>query len=293
MNVSLRQLRAFGAVARLGSFTRAAQQLHITQAGLSGMIRELETQLDTRLFDRTTRAVSLTTAGQHLLPVAEQTLEQLESSFASLGRQAALARRTLTVGATPLVASCVLPTVIRRFAQQQPDLTVRLRDIERDQIQAQVEAGELDAGFGVFLSSAVGIQRVPLLKLPLLLASPADSGLPASVPWKMLRPLPLLALPVGNPVQRLIDDQLAAIGRANEERPEFNNFHTLLAMVEAGLGHAVLPSFAQLSGPRYRVRFTALSQPRVSLDFFQITKKGRELNPLLAAFSSTLSDRLG
>lgn len=292
MNVSLRQLHAFGAVARLGSFTRAAQQLHITQAGLSGMIRDLETQLDVRLFDRTTRTVSLTSAGQHLLPVAEQALEQLESSFASLGRQAATARRTLTVGATPLVASCVLPAVIGHFARHRPDLTVRLRDIERDQIQAQVEAGELDAGFGVFLGAAVGIQRVPLLKLPLLLASPADSSLPATLPWKALRPLPLLALPVGNPVQRLIDEQLAAIGRANEERLEFNTFHTLLAMVEAGLGHAVLPSFARLSGPRYRVRFAALSQPKVSLDFFQITKKGRETNPLLAAFSAALADSL-
>ena len=288
----MRQLRAFCTVARLGSFTRASPQLHITQAGLSGMVRDLEEQLGTRLFDRTTRSVTVTAAGKALLPTAEHVLEELQAAASSLGRLKVASRRTLCVGATPLVASSVLPAVCRRFAVLQPDIVVKVRDLDRTQIQAQVETGELDAGFGVFLAAAAGLHRVPLVKLSLLLASASARGMPTTLSWKAVQALPLMALPVDNPVQRLIDGHLQAIGRANEDRPEFNNFHTLLAMAEGGMGCAVVPSFAELSAGRYEVRFSQLVSPKVGIDFFQITKKGREQNAALREFTGCLVDVL-
>jgi Transcriptional regulator len=291
MNISTRQLRAFGAVARLASFTRAAQQLHMTQAGLSGMIRELESQLGARLFDRTTRTVTLTAMGSAMLPVATQVLEQLDTVVETVGKIGSAARRTLAVATTPMLSSSVLPAVIRAFMTLHPNVALRVRDLDRSQIQSHVDSGELDAGFGVFLSAAVGIHRAPLLKLPLLLAAPGLESLPNAVTWRSLRSTTLLALPVDNPVQRVIDEHLARIGRSNEERLHFNNFNTLLGMVEAGLGNAVVPSFARQAN-RYRVRFAELTQPRVSLDFYQITKSGRELNPVLADFSRLLAEVL-
>ena len=292
MNISLRQLRAFTRVARLASFTRASQQLHITQAGLSGMIRELEGQLATRLFDRTTRSVSLTSAGRLFLPVAERVLEELQTATSSLGEIAATGKRTLTVGATPLIAASVMPPVCKAFAESRPDVAVRIKDMGRSQIQAQVESGELDGGFGVFFGAASGVQRVPLVKLALVLVSASAARaprLPARVAWKDLRDLPLMGLSVDNPVQRLIDSHLHAIDRANEQRMEFNNFDTLIAMAEAGLGCAVVPSFALAVASRYDIQLAFLSQPRVSLDFYQISKKGREANQALADFSRNLA----
>src|ERR1700754_4665481 len=84
MNFSMRQLRAFIAVAQHASFTKAAEQFHITQAGLSAMVRELEEQMQCRLFERTTRAVRLTPAGTHLLPIAQRTVRDLGDAAASL-----------------------------------------------------------------------------------------------------------------------------------------------------------------------------------------------------------------
>src|SRR3546814_2043466 len=84
MNFSFRQMRAFLAVARHASLTKAAEQLHISQAGLSAMVRDLETQLDCRLFERTTRAVRLTAAGQSLLPVAQRTVQRSEEHTSEL-----------------------------------------------------------------------------------------------------------------------------------------------------------------------------------------------------------------
>lgn len=294
MNISLRQLRAFTRVARLASFTRASQQLHITQAGLSGMIRELEGQLATRLFDRTTRSVSLTTAGRVFLPVAERVLEELQTATSSLGEISATGKRTLTVGATPLIAASVMPQVCKAFAESRPDVIVKIKDMGRSQIQAQVESSELDGGFGVFFGAASGVQRVPLVKLALMLVSAAATAgsprLPPRMAWKDLRDLPLMGLPVDNPVQRLIDSHLQAIDRANEQRMEFNNFETLIAMAEAGLGCAVVPSFALAVASRYDIQLAWLAQPRVSFDFYQITKKGREANQALGDFSRSLTE---
>ena len=90
------------------------------------------------------------------------------------------------------------------------------------------------------------------------------------------------------PGLRVIDERLELLGRANDDRQHFNNFNTLLGMVEAALGCAIVPSFAR-QAQRYRVKFADLTHPRISLDFYQITKKGREVNPHLGEFSSLLA----
>ena len=87
MNLSTRQMRAFRHVARTGSFTRAAELAHMTQAGLSILVREMERQLGVRLFDRTTRVVQLTAAGRRMAPVAERVLHELDGVTDNLGAE--------------------------------------------------------------------------------------------------------------------------------------------------------------------------------------------------------------
>src|ERR1700743_1597608 len=105
MNISLRQLKAFSEVARLKSFTRAAENLHITQQGLSLMIQDLERQFGCRLFDRTTRTVSLTLAGEQLCSAAQPTISSLDAAASCIGRLSTHARQTLSIATTPLVAA--------------------------------------------------------------------------------------------------------------------------------------------------------------------------------------------
>ena len=80
-NLTLRQLRAFAAVAKLGSFTAAATRMHLTHSALSVLVRELERELGARLFDRHTRRLLLTEAGHELLPYATRVLADLEQAF--------------------------------------------------------------------------------------------------------------------------------------------------------------------------------------------------------------------
>jgi DNA-binding transcriptional LysR family regulator len=290
MNLSQRQIRAFLTIARLQSITRAAEELHITQAGLSSMLRDIETQLECRLFDRTTRAVSLTQQGRAFVPVAERVLSDLEGAAATLSRLSESRQRTLSVGATPLVASCLLPAACTAFASAWPDIEVEVHDLDRAQIQEQVKDGRIDVGYGVFLEAASGMRRVPLLKTELVLVSPAPASSRKRVrtSWRNFERITLVGLPISNPIQKLVDSHLAVIGRGNEPRRVFNHLLTVLAMVEAGVGCAILPAFATAAAPRYKLSIQRIEDPTVSLEFFEITKKGAQVASMTKPFGRCL-----
>src|SRR5690606_28957429 len=111
MNLTMRQLRAFLAVAEQGNFTRAAQKLHVTQAGLSGMMLELASEAGAQLFVGTTRRVEITEGGGSVLRYATTALHNLDDAERRLGFLNDQGRSRLGIGLTPLVASTVLPAL--------------------------------------------------------------------------------------------------------------------------------------------------------------------------------------
>ena len=287
----MRQMRAFLHVARIGNFTRAAEQAHMTQAGLSTLVREMERQLGARLFDRTTRMVGLTAAGRRLLPVVERVLGELDEVTGRLGAEGDEARQTLRVAATPLVSSNLLPQVFAGFRERHPRIRLRLFDADLRAVEAMVVEGEADMGLGFFFKTAPGLDRSPVGRFQLMRVMPADDDeaeAVGSAPWSSLRDAQVLGLPPSNPIQKLIDGHLAGIGQADPNRPAFNFFGTLISMVEAGFGSAVMPTFALAACRRHRVRIDLLVKPKVELDFYRITKRGVQETEAMQAFCKTL-----
>ena len=282
MNISLRQLKAFSEVARLKSFTRAAENLHITQQGLSLMIQDLEKQFGCRLFDRTTRTVSLTLAGEQLVAAAHQTISSLDAAASCIGRLSTHARQTLSIATTPLVAATLMPQACSLFREQYPDVTVKIVDVARNQIQPLVEAGEVDVGFGMFVNPAAALEREKIFRCDLVCISAAGSTSPSlqtrpmqPLRWSALANRTLIALRPDNPVQQLVDIQLASVSCASEQRLTFNNIPTVLAMAEAGFGSAILPSFVIAAVQGMNVDVALIEDPVVPLDFCRINLKGR------------------
>ena len=296
MNLSVRQMRAFLHVARIGNFTRAAEQAHMTQAGLSTLVREMERQLGCRLFDRTTRMVELTPAGRRLLPVVERVLTELDDVTAHLGAEGDQARQTLRIAATPLVSSNLLPQVFGRFRESHPSVSLKLFDADLRDVEAMVAGGEADMGLGFFFKAAPGLDRKPVGRFQLMRVAPAGmqeaQSSPGSVPWSALRSAPLLGLPQSNPIQKVIDVHLGAIGRAEADRPVFNFFGTLISMVEAGFGTAVMPSFALAACRRHRVRTDILVKPKVGIDFYRVTRRGTAETEAMQDFTTALTAAL-
>jgi DNA-binding transcriptional LysR family regulator len=296
MNLSMRQMRAFLHVARIGNFTRAAEQAHMTQAGLSTLVREMERLLGCRLFDRTTRTVSLTAAGRRLLPVVERVLTDLDDVTVRLAVDGDAARQTLRIAATPLVSSHLLPQVFNRFRLLHPSVNLKLFDADLREVESLVAGGEADLGLGFFFKVAPGLERRPIGRFHLMRVAPSDSdeapAMTGRVPWSSLRTAELLGLPQSNPIQKVIDAQLATLGRADAQRQAFNFFGTLISMVEAGFGTAVMPTFATAACRRHRVRTDILMKPKVGMDFYRISKRGTRDSEAMAAFSATLAQAL-
>lgn len=147
VDLDTRLLRAFVAVADELNFTRAAERLFIAQQALSAQIQQLETRLDVRLFERSTRKVELTGAGQRLLPYAVATLTALDQGIDQLERSQRAERATLRVG---LAGTAIVPLAgetLRLFADRHPDVTVEVSNTGLSQPAAGLDDGAVDVAF--------------------------------------------------------------------------------------------------------------------------------------------------
>ena len=291
MEFSSRQLRAFLLVAEHRSFTRAAEALFITPSALSIMIRELETQLGFRLFDRTTRHVVPTAYGSELLAVAQRTLKELDGAMSRIGESASKSSRVLSVGATPSFAADVLPGAIKEFRGPRPDLRIRLFDGDRNAILPMVLAGKLDMGLGAFFGACAGIRRTPLFRFSLMLIRPDNPAFrPATTSWAALKGETFITLTPTSPIQQLIGKHLTQAGVVSYSGATLNFLNPQIALVEAGEGFAVIPSFALPACRNRKVWVSRLVNPVVNLDFYQISNRGKKLPPGAEEFMSFLQN---
>ena len=281
MNITSRQLKAFVLTARHQSFSRAAEQLFITQSGMSVLVRELETQLGVRLFERTTRKVALTEFGTQFLPIADRSLRELEAAAANLSRSAAAANDTLLIGAAPFCAAEIMPQAISAYAALNPRLHIQMVDAERARLTELVQAGKLDVA--VVTGLEAGLPRVhvtSLARVAMMLICPADGRreLPIEVRWPDIAGLRLVGLPHENPIQRLVDEQLARAGRSAPADATCNFLETQIAMVEAGVGSAVMPTSTAPACVKRKVTMHALVDPVIWTDFCWVSSSARELS---------------
>ena len=292
MNITSRQLRAFLLTARYQSFSRAADQFFITQSGMSVLVRELEAQLGFRLFERTTRKVTLTEFGSKFLPIADRSLIDLESAAANIGRSASAARGVLTVGATPFVAADILPPAIAAFALRDPRLQVRLIDTEGARLLEMVQSGELDVALTALHHDVAGVRRTPLARFSLMLAvaQGAALALPHEVRWSDLVRRRLIGFPPKYPIRELVDEHLQRAGRHAPPDVVCNYLETQIAMVETGAGVAVVPSFVAHACAKRNIAMRRLVNPEVRGNIYWLVNSARKLPAGSDGFNAFLRD---
>ena len=144
--MSDRRLKVFHTVARLLSFTKAAEALHMTQPAVTFQVRQLEEYFNTRLFDRTHNKVNLTPAGQRVAEFAERIFDlydEMENSVRDLTGEISGA---LTIGASTTIAEYMLPALLGEFKQRYPDINLRLKVSNSESIVSMVEHNVIDLG---------------------------------------------------------------------------------------------------------------------------------------------------
>jgi DNA-binding transcriptional LysR family regulator len=163
VDLDTRLLRAFVTVADELNFTRAGERLFIAQQALSAQVRQLETRLGVKLFERTTRKVSLTDAGERLLPHATAALEALDAGVARLEAARRAERSTLRVGLSGTAMVPIAGETMRLFAERHPDVALKVSNTGLNQPDAGLKEGTVDVAFVRPPFVADGISMVTVL----------------------------------------------------------------------------------------------------------------------------------
>lgn len=290
MNVTLRQLRAFVLVGRLGSFTQAAKAMHVTQSALSLLVRELESGMDTRLLDRTTRSATLTATGLDFFPQAERLLGDLEHALGSVNQLMAKERGRVVIAAPLLLSSTFLPPILTQFKSLYPGIEVVLNDSLPTQVLPQVRAGTADLGIGSFLRTEEDLQRVLLFKEAMVAVFAASHRFASAkrLTWTDLEGVPVLALRKGSVFRELAESGFESAGIALKPVFEADYAGSLVGLVHAGMGIAVLPGYATALTDKSRIRWRRLEKPVVEREVLMVYRSGVSLSPAAQAFADFL-----
>jgi DNA-binding transcriptional LysR family regulator len=291
MNITLRQLRAFVLVAQLSSFTRAAQAMHVTQSALSLLVRELEAAMDMRLVDRTTRSISLTAAGSEFFASAQRVLADLEHAIDNVDQLVAKERGRVVIAAPLVLSSTFLPRILAGFRAVYPRIQLVLHDCLPTQVLPQVSAGLADLGIGSFRRAEKDLQRVLLFKEALVAVFPAAHpfGSIGRLTWRQLARGPVLALRQGSIFRDLTESGFSSAGLALEPAFEADYAGSLIGLVDAGLGVAVLPAMATTLTDTSRIRWKRLEDPVVEREVLMVHRTGTSLSPAARAFADFLT----
>lgn len=241
--MELRHLQHFVAVAEDQHFTRAAERLMVSQSGLSASIRALERELRAPLFVRTTRRVTLTEAGRALLTEAERILAQVRAARDAVAAVQGVLRGTLSLGTEQCIAGVCVAPLLAAFRRRHPDVEIRLRQAVR-RWPRRSRLYRLDLAFAVTTQADTDQLRcLPLTSEPMtVLCHPAhrlaEGG--AVTPQELGGEDFVDFHPDWGP-RRTTDSAFAAAGVHRTVALEVNDVHSLLDLVQEGLGIAVVP----------------------------------------------------
>ena len=295
MNISIRQLTAFVSVADNGSFTRASEQMHLTQSAVSGLIKELESSLGIVLFDRTTRQLSLSVVGHHLLPQARRILNEMQLFENEASSLTSLAQGQVRLAVSQFAASS-MPAVIAQFAKVHPDISVSLLDCSAENVLEHIQNIEVDLGVGTelgFMESEDDISADLLYQLPFCVVMPDSHVLAqkSEIIWQDLVDIPLITLqgPFIEQVTAELDENIA--NHIQQARYKVNFMSTALEMTRQGFGITLcLPYMPEVIDwvSANGLQMRPLAQPVKMRRFFIYQRSSRALSPASIAFKQFL-----
>lgn len=303
MNLTLRQLRAFVAVADAGSFTEASRQLHLTQSALSVLVREMERELGVRLFDRSTRRVSLTEAGAELQPAVRRMLADLAGAVANVSGLRDKRRGVLRLAAPQLMACTLLPRLVADWRRRYPDVEVRLTDTPPEHLLATLHEGEAELAIGPDRgpgsdgeAGEQALERHVLLEDRHWLVCPSDHPLRKRkrVRWNELGPWPFIA-PTRDFVRRVLPELQGegdAAARAILSPPamEVSYLTTAMGLVAAGLGVTACPTYSESLVRAHGLHMVALEAPAFYREVSIYRLANRAMSPAAASFVENAMD---
>lgn len=291
--MELHQLRYFCAVAKTGSFSRAAEHSHVSQPSLSQQIMKLEDELGARLFDRLGRSVRLTELGKIFLPRATAILHELEAARGEVVERRESVSGGVIVGVIPTVAPYFLPQLLATFARKFPQVRLTVVEEITPVLLDGLRAGSIDVTILALPVRGHEFEATPLLTEPLFAVLPKKHKLAKlkTVSLKQLHAEPFVLLRDGHCFR---ETAVAACDRARLDPQivfESGQFSSLLSMVGAGMGVSIIPKMA--IDARRQCRYVEIADEQATRTIGAVILRGRSLTRAHKSFLSVVTSSKG
>ena len=286
--VEVRHLRYFLAVAEAGNFSRAADRLGISQPSVSQQIRDLETGLRVRLFQRRGKRVLLSLPGLIFQEHARTILRQLEKCFQELGSEPGQLRGVLHLGVVPVLNVALVPDLLGMFAAAHPAISLIVEEISSTEIETALEEGRMDAGLGFVTRHSPNLryERLCTDEFALIVAGNHPWSKRRIIPFPELHQQRLLQLPDSFVMRRMIDD----ICRKHQVRPrvvaEINAIETLLRSLGPLKSGALMPRVTLRGRQNLKLQAIPLRGKKLGLEIGLLQLSDSPTNTAVADFTA-------
>ena len=292
MEIDFDGIQAFVVIAELGGFSKAAENLHLSQTALTRRIQKLESYLGLRLLDRTTRYVELTAVGREFLPRARAIVSEVTRSVESLKDMSRHSHGSFSLACVPTMAAHILPEFISKYAELCPGNRIRLLDGTSYEVRNAVLNNFAELGICIQGEHNAELAEIPLFddRLMFFCRDSHPFAEKTSVTWSDMSQADLIVVSNMTATRVAMDYQLAKKGIRLSGAYEVQHHATAISLVAAGVGCAILPASTLEEGDRHGVRRIPLVRPAVKRRVVLTKRKKSTLSPAANAFYNLLKD---
>jgi DNA-binding transcriptional LysR family regulator len=284
--LSVRHVRAFVAVAQHRSLTRAAEALFVTQSALSLTIQHLEQDLGLLLFNRTTRRLDLTEAGEEFLPSAKRLLHEFDSTIGDMRALGKCERGRVGVAAVPSVMALLLPEAVATYIDAFPGIDVYLREDNSESVQQRIINGDVDFGICSPWEADPELVFEPLFEDSFGVVFAPHHALAEStgeISWDEIGEYRIIGFSPDLGMQHQLSNTPGLSQEVREPRYRVSNTSTIETLLMRGLGVSVMSALAAQRTPLDRLSLRLLSQPVLTRTVGVVRREGKAFSPAAAA----------
>jgi DNA-binding transcriptional LysR family regulator len=284
MNIKYRPLKAFLLAVETKSFTLAASRLAVTQPSFTSLIQDLESVLGVRLFERTTRSIALTAAGQELLERIERPIADLEEAYRSMQDLSKARRGAIVMGALPSISLTLVPQALEALNRTHPGLQVRVVEAHNDELISMLRTNQIEFALATLLDATADFEFEPLIADAFCAVYPAGHPVDslARLTWRDLAPHDLVLLSQGSSARAQFERALNGVGAGAAPtglRYDVTHMATATQLVRRGMGLTLLPRLALSALNMTRLKSRPLEAESARRMLGVAWRKDRHLSP--------------
>lgn len=239
--MELNHLKTFQTIATHHSFSKAAEELHLTQPAVTLQMKNLETELGELLIDRVARSINLTPAGEVFLSYTQQILNLSEEAYQTL-QQFSSERGRLTIGAATTTTIFRLPEILHHYHEKHPKIEIHIRNGASNLVNKMVHENAVDLGLVTTIDLSLNLHTAPVFGDEIWLLAP--SGYKAEIAAEELEKESLILFGSGSGFRRFLEDQFQQYHFVPKVSMELESIEGIIRFVQMGLGLAFLPEIA-------------------------------------------------